>query len=45
MLMIIYSNRKQSHDHIDDISELSSKMDQDSIIALLFIQFDGNCHT
>jgi hypothetical protein len=48
MVIAIYGNRMKSHDHINDISELSSKNQSEWYIishkSIKFSQFDGNYH-
>jgi len=47
MVIAIHDNKKKSHDHINDISEFSSKKSEwyiTSHILIKFSQFDGNYH-
>jgi hypothetical protein len=48
MVITIYGNRVKSHDHINVISELSSKIQSKwyitSYTAIRFGKFDGNYH-
>jgi hypothetical protein len=47
-IITIYGNRKMSRDHVNNISELSSKNWSEwsitSHISISFNQFDGNYH-
>jgi hypothetical protein len=42
MVITLYGNRKQSHDHVDHISEFSYENRSESYITSLFSQFEGN---
>jgi hypothetical protein len=48
MVIVICGNRMKSHDHINDISELSSKNQSEWYITshtlIRFSQFDSNYH-
>jgi hypothetical protein len=44
MVITLYGNRKQSHDHLNDISEFSYKDGSKWYITSLFSQFEDNYH-
>jgi hypothetical protein len=48
MVIAIHDNRKKSHDHVNDMSEFSSKNQSEWYITshtlIRFSQFDGNYH-
>jgi hypothetical protein len=48
MVIAIHDNRKKSHDHVNDISEFSSKNQSEWYITshtlIRFSQFDANYH-